>query len=146
MNELIFCSNNNHKLQEIRKMLPFGYIFHTLSEAGIESDIDETGATFQENAFLKASAVALLTKKNCFADDSGLCVTALNDAPGIYSARYAGKNATDAENRRKLLADLSGIKDRKACFVTVICLICGGKANYFDEIMYWEVTDTERGN
>lgn len=146
MNELIFCSNNNHKLQEIRKMLPFGYIFHTLSEAGIESDIDETGTTFQENAFLKASAVALLTKKNCFADDSGLCVTALNDAPGIYSARYAGKNATDAENRRKLLADLSGIKDRKACFVTVICLICGGKANYFEGRIYGNITHTERGS
>ncbi len=145
MNELIFCSNNNYKLQEIRKMLPFGYILHSLSEAGIESDVDETGTTFQENAFLKASAVALLTKKNCFADDSGLCVSALNDAPGIYSARYAGKNATDADNRRKLLADLSGIKDRKACFITVICLICEGKANYFEGRIYGSITLAERG-
>ncbi|HMR47279.1 MAG TPA: RdgB/HAM1 family non-canonical purine NTP pyrophosphatase [Bacteroidia bacterium] len=145
MNELIFCSNNNHKLQEIRKMLPFGYVLHSLSEAEIESDIDETGTTFQENAFLKASAVALLTKKNCFADDSGLCVTALNDAPGIYSARYAGKNATDAENRRKLLADLSGIMDRKAFFVTVICLIFEGKAHYFEGRIYGSITLAERG-
>ncbi|HNC33746.1 MAG TPA: non-canonical purine NTP pyrophosphatase, partial [Bacteroidia bacterium] len=87
MTELIFCSNNKHKLQEIRKMLPSGYILQSLSEAGIKSSADETGVTFYENAFLKADAVYLHTKKNCFADDSGLCVDALGDAPGVYSAR-----------------------------------------------------------
>lgn len=146
MTELIFCSNNEHKLQEIRKMLPSGYILHSLFEAGIQSNIDETGTTFLENAFLKANAVSLLTKKNCFADDSGLCVAALNNAPGVYSARYAGNEATDADNRRKLLSDLSGIQQRNAYFIAVICLIWKGKAFYFEGRIDGMITNIEQGN
>ncbi|HNU47277.1 MAG TPA: RdgB/HAM1 family non-canonical purine NTP pyrophosphatase [Bacteroidia bacterium] len=145
MTELIFCSNNKHKLQEIRKMLPSGYILQSLSEAGIKSSVDETGVTFYENAFLKADAVYLHTKKNCFADDSGLCVTALGDAPGVFSARYAGHEATDADNRNKLLADLEGIKQRNAYFIAVICLIWEGEAYYFEGRIDGNITNVEHG-
>ncbi len=145
MTELIFCSNNKHKLQEIRKMLPSGYILQSLSEAGIKSSADETGVTFYENAFLKADAVYLHTKKNCFADDSGLCVTALGDAPGVFSARYAGHEATDADNRNKLLADLEGIKQRNAYFIAVICLIWEGEAYYFEGRIDGNITNVKHG-
>ncbi len=145
MRELLFCSNNIHKTEEIRKMLPVGYKLMNLKEAGMNLEIAETGVTFEENALLKAKTVAEKMKKDCFADDSGLCVDFLHGDPGVYSARYAGDKATDADNRKKLLHELSNENNRSAYFITVICLLLKSKVYYFEGRISGRITENERG-
>lgn len=125
--KFIIATNNNKKLIELKRILkPLGIEAVTAVEAGIElDDVEETGKNFAENAFLKAHAAFKKTGLPTVADDSGLCVDALNGRPGIYSARYCGDNATDADKNLKLLSELDGVPDEKrtAHFVCAICCI-----------------------
>ncbi|MDO5560096.1 MAG: XTP/dITP diphosphatase [Oscillospiraceae bacterium] len=123
---VILASNNQHKIAEIKKILePLGYDVISLSEAGITTEIDETGRTFEENALIKAKAIYDMKHCAVIADDSGLEVDALDGAPGVYSHRYAGEDADDEARCAKLLSELSGIphEKRTARFVCVICFI-----------------------
>lgn len=124
--KVILASNNKHKLDEIKKILtPLGYDVVSQAEAGVDIDVEETGTTFEENAALKAQAVYDLTGNAVISDDSGLEVDYLNGAPGVYSHRYAGENATDADRCAKLLSELNGVETAKrtARFVCVLCFI-----------------------
>lgn len=124
--KVILASNNQHKLAEIKKILePLGYELISQSEAGINIEVEETGTTFEENAALKAEAIYKMTKTPVISDDSGLEVDYLNGAPGVYSHRFAGPDATDEDRCNKLLSELNGVADEKrtARFVCVICYI-----------------------
>jgi len=132
---LIFASSNKNKIKEISSILPSHIKLSGLEEVGITTEIPEPGTTIKENSFLKAQFVIDFLKNNnasVFADDSGLEVSALNGAPGVYSARYAGIPKNDVENNNKLLRDLKNSTDRKARFVTVITLILNGEVHYFE--------------
>lgn len=136
MSKIILASNNKGKIKEISEILtPMGYEVISLRDAGIDADIEENGATFRENAAIKARAIYNMTKTAVIADDSGLAVDYLNGAPGVYSARYCGENATDEEKNSKLLEELSGVPDEKrtAAFVCVICYIDSDGREQFAE-------------
>ena len=126
MKRIVFATNNAHKLSEVKAVLGDGYELVTLREVGITEDIPETGATLDENASIKARYVYERTGLDCFADDTGLEVTALNGAPGVHSARYATDGHDFAANNAKLLRELEGKEDRSARFRTVISLIRNG--------------------
>lgn len=121
--KLAIATNNQHKLKEIRAIL--GDSFEellSLKDLGIDVDVEETGTTLEENALIKARTILALSGIATLADDTGLMVDALNGAPGVYSARYAGEEHNDAKNRALLLKNLDGVKDRSAHFATVIAL------------------------
>ena len=121
--KLAIATNNQHKLQEIRAIL--GDSFEellSLKDLGIDVDVEENGTTLEENALIKARAILALSGIATLADDTGLMVDALNGAPVVYSARYAGEEHNDAKNRALLLKNLDGVKDRSAHFATVIAL------------------------
>lgn len=124
--KLILATNNQHKVREMRQILGDHFSeMITLKEAGIVHETVEDGATFAENALKKAREITELTGLPALADDSGLCVEALNGAPGVFSARYAsadGKDADDAANRALLLKNMEGVADRKAYFACAIAL------------------------
>lgn len=132
MGELIFATNNKHKLEEVRQLLEGKATIVSLAQAGLEGEIPETADTLQGNALQKAQWVWERTGKDCFADDTGLEVDALDGAPGVYSARYAGEHCTFDDNVNKLLDAMEGKTNRKAAFRTVICLIEGGEPRYFE--------------
>jgi XTP/dITP diphosphohydrolase len=122
---IIVATRNKHKLAEIARMLvPLGFDVISQLDAGVDIEVEEIGTTFEENAALKAEKIAKLTGKITVADDSGLEVDALNGAPGVYSARYAGEGATGAQLIEKLLYEMRDITEgkRNARFVSVICL------------------------
>ena len=122
--KIVFATNNQHKLQEIRAILGSKFEIVSLEEIGCHEDIPETGNTLEENALQKAQYVYDHYHVSCFADDTGLEVEALGGAPGVHSARYAEGTDHDSEaNMAKLLRELDGKTDRKARFRTVICLI-----------------------
>lgn len=124
---IVAATGNAHKLKEIREILK-DYKILSAAEAGFFDEVEETGEDFLENAFLKARAVVNKTGMAALADDSGLCVKALNGAPGIYSARYSGGD--NAENRKLLLKNLEGVTEREACFVCAIALVCPDGTEY----------------
>jgi XTP/dITP diphosphohydrolase len=132
MQKLIFATNNLHKLEEIQDLLQSKYDIISLGKIGIKEDIPETADTLEGNALQKARFVYKRTQSNCFADDTGLEVDALEGAPGVYSARYAGENATFDDNMDKLLASLVNKENRKARFRTVIALIINGNEYLFE--------------
>lgn len=146
MMKIVLASNNSHKLKEIKQLAP-QYEWLSLQEIGCTDEIIENGNTFEENALIKAKFVAQKYNITCVADDSGLYVDALDGAPGVYSARYAGKNATDDTNNQKLLHALQSIKNRKARFVCVICLynIHQNEAVYFRGEIEGEILDEKKG-
>lgn len=121
--KLVFATNNAHKIEEAQSIVAGKLQLISLREAGFDIEVDETGSTFYENAFLKAQAVYEATGLPCVADDSGLCVDALDGAPGVYSARYAGEPVNHSANNVKLLSALEGEKDRGASFRTVLCVM-----------------------
>lgn len=132
MRKLIFATNNKHKLGEVREMLDGKVEIVSLEEAGLSGEIPETADTLQGNALQKAQWVWERTHCDCFADDTGLEVDALDGAPGVYSARYAGEHCSFDDNVNKLLKALDGETNRKAQFRTVICLIENGEPRYFE--------------
>lgn len=129
---MVFATNNKHKLHEVREMLAGVVEIKSLAEMGLEGDIPETADTLQGNAQQKAEWVWQRTQLDCFADDTGLEVDALDGAPGVYSARYAGEHCSFDDNIDKLLAALEGKTNRKADFRTVICLMEDGKPRFFE--------------
>lgn len=121
--EFIAATNNAHKLSEMRRILNrMGHTLLSQQEAGILLDPEETGTTFAENALIKAQAICAASQKATIADDSGLCVDALNGAPGVYSARYCGHHGDDEANNDKLLQEMQSTQMRTARFVSVICV------------------------
>ena len=126
--KLILATKNKHKTEEFRRILaPLGWEIVPQDEVCPDIEIEETGATFAENAYLKAMGIYRVTGLPTVADDSGLCVDALNGAPGVYSARYAGEGHNSADNNQKLLRELEGVPDEKrtARFVCDICAVLG---------------------
>ena len=130
--EILLATNNKHKLFEVSQMLDGIVEIKSLSDVGLSGDIPETADTLEGNALQKAQWVYERTGKDCFADDTGLEVEALNGRPGVYSARYAGEHCSFDDNINKMLADMEGKTNRKACFRTVICLMENGKPRYFE--------------
>lgn len=121
---IIVATKNQGKVREIKKIFKdIDIDIITQEEAGISIEVEETGDTFEKNAMIKAKAVSLLCDDIVIADDSGLCVDALDGRPGVYSARYAGENATDAQKIEKLLSEMEGIENRSAKFVSAIALV-----------------------
>lgn len=146
MRELIFATHNPHKAREIQALLPKGYTVQTLAELGYTDDIAETGKTLKANAEIKASTVFKHFGRPCFADDTGLMVDALQGAPGVYSARYAGAKATFDENITKLLYQLQGVTLRSARFTTVICYVDEqGKSHFRQGEVEGEITLERQG-
>lgn len=121
---IIVATKNPNKIKEITRIFePLGFDVKSQEEAGIDIDVEETGDTFAKNALIKARAVAMLTDDYVMADDSGLCIDALDGRPGVFSARYAGLGATDAQKIEKVLTEMQGEENRKAKFVTNIAFI-----------------------
>lgn len=134
MRELVFATNNQHKTEEVRNLLLNEYKVLNLNDIGCTTDIPETGDTFAENATLKSRYVADHYQMDCFGDDSGLEIEALNQEPGIFSARYSGVR-DDQENLRLVLSKMEGQSNRKARFRTVISLIKGGEVFLFEGVV-----------
>lgn len=146
MRKLVFATNNAHKLEEIRAILGDKVEVLSLKDIQCDADIPETADTLEGNAVLKAEYIYRHYGLDCFADDTGLEVEALNGAPGVYSARYAGGEGHDSEaNMRKLLAEMEGKTNRKAQFRTVICLIEGGAEHLFEGVVKGEIIEEKRG-
>ena len=131
---LVFATNNQHKLEEIQSKVANSFILKSLSEINCNDEIEETGVTLEENASLKSTYINQKFKVNCFADDTGLEIEALNNEPGVYSARYSGDR--DFKKNMDLVLDkLKGISNRKAQFRTVISLILEEKEYLFEGIV-----------
>ncbi|MBM6883702.1 non-canonical purine NTP diphosphatase [Bacteroides caecigallinarum] len=146
MKKLVFATNNAHKLEEIRAILGDKVEILSLNDINCHADIPETADTLQGNAALKAQYIYENYGLDCFADDTGLEVEALNGAPGIYSARYAGGEGHDSEaNMKKLLSEMQDKENRKARFRTVICLIEDGKEHFFEGIVNGSIIRERKG-
>jgi XTP/dITP diphosphohydrolase len=141
MTPLIFATNNRHKVQEIRSVLGDRFHIIPLLEAGIAQDIPEPHDTLEENAFEKSSFIHRLTGSDCFSEDSGLEVNALDGAPGVRSARYAGDDADARANISKLLDAMAGNHDRSARFRTAISLIINGMEYRFEGVCGGRITN-----
>ena len=146
MKKLVFATNNPHKLQEVREILAGQYEVVGLKDIGFTGDIPETGTTLDENASIKSHFVLEQFGMDCFADDTGLEVEALDGAPGVYSARYAGEDATYEKNVDRLLKELSGKTGRAARFRTVISLLLDGEEYKFEGIVNGEIIEERRGD
>jgi len=142
---LIFATNNQHKVDEIRSILGDEFMIISLKETGIDIDIPEPFFTLEANASQKSKTIHELTHQNCFSEDTGLEVDALNGEPGVKSARYAGEGKNFAANIEKLLANMKGKKDRKARFRTVISLIWHDKEYLFEGASEGKIIDAPRG-
>lgn len=143
--QLIFATNNPHKVDEIRAVLDNRLSIMTLREAGIEKDIPEPYDTLEANASVKSRTIFELTGISCFSEDTGLEVECLGGEPGVKSARYAGENRSFEANIEKLLAKLGGQTNRKARFRTVISLLIDGKEHLFEGICNGQITMEKRG-
>lgn len=144
MKDLVFATHNKKKAEEVRALLADQYNILTLDDIGCLDDIPETGSSFAENASLKSGYVASNFKMDCFADDSGLEVEALNNEPGIYSARYSGGD--DVANYNLVLAKLKGKEDRRARFRTVISLLQDGNEYFFEGELPGVIRETPIGS
>lgn len=146
MDTIIFATNNQHKVNEVRSVLGKSFNIITLKEAGIDIDIPEPHDTLEANATEKSKTIFTLTKKNCFSEDTGLEVETLNGEPGVKSARYAGENRSFDENIEKLLTNLSTSENKTARFRTVISLILEGKEYFFEGICNGKIISERRGD
>lgn len=143
--KLVFATNNAHKLEEVSSILGDKIELVSLNDIGCHVDIPETADTLEGNALLKAQYVRDNYGVDCFADDTGLEVEALNNEPGVYTARYAGEGKDAQASMQKVLQKLEGIENRKAQFRTVISLISGGKEYLFEGIIRGEIIREGRG-
>lgn len=143
--KLVFATNNKHKLQEVRDILGNRVEVLSLKDIDCNDEIPETGTTLEENALIKARWISEKYNCNCFADDTGLEVDALDGAPGVYSARYAGEDCDSEANMLKLLQNLTGKTNRAAQFRTVIALIINREEYLFDGVVKGSISTEKMG-
>lgn len=146
MRKLVFATNNDNKLKEVREMLGDKFELLSLTDIGCHDEIEETAKTLEGNALIKARYVKDRFGYDVFADDTGLEVDALNGAPGVYSARYAGEGKKSEDNIDKLLKELSGKEDRSARFRTAVSLILGDDEHIFEGIVNGVITTERSGS
>ena len=144
--KLVFATNNQHKLEEVSAILDNSIELLSLKDINCNTDIPETADTLEGNALLKAQYIYNNFGINCFADDTGLEVEALNNEPGVYSARYAGENKNPEANMFKVLDNLREKENRKARFRTVIALILNGQEYLFEGIINGKITNSKQGS
>ena len=144
--KLVFATNNRHKLDEVRAIVGDKVEVLSLNDIGCHDDIPETADTLQGNALIKARYIHEKFGVDCFADDTGLEVEALDGAPGVYSARYAGEECDSEANMQKLLQNLTGKSNRNAQFRTVIALIIKGEEKLFNGIVKGTITEEKKGD
>ena len=145
MKNIVFATNNKNKLREIRDIVGSKYNILSLSDINCHEDIPETADTIEGNALLKARFVKEKYGYDCFADDTGLEVEALDNRPGVYSARFAGEDCNSENNINKLLSELECIENRKARFRTVIALIKGETEEEFEGVIYGNISHERHG-
>lgn len=146
MNKLIFATNNQHKLKEIREILSGKFEVLGLKDIGFFDEIDETGTSLNENASIKSKTIHHKFNLDVFADDTGLEVEMLDNRPGVYSARYAGDDGNAEANIKKLLGELKGENNRKARFRTVISLIINNKEHFFEGVVHGSISRSKHGD
>jgi XTP/dITP diphosphohydrolase len=146
MKKLVFATNNKHKLSEVRAILKDQFEIYSLAEINCYDDIPETADTLEGNAEQKAVWVLEKYGYDCFADDTGLEIEALDGRPGVYSARYAGENCSFEDNNEKVLTELAGKINRNAKFRTVICLKLNGETHFFSGEVKGRIIDENRGS
>lgn len=144
MKEIVLASANKKKITELKDLLKDISVL-SLNDIGFHQEIEEPFFTFNENAFQKANTIHQFCGKNVLADDSGICIQALNDAPGVLSARFAGHGATDQDNLDKVLFELKDKTDRRAYYKAVLCLIWNGAVHYFEGECHGILIDTPIG-
>ena len=144
--KIVFATNNPNKLKEIQALIPNGIEIVSLKEIGCTEDIPETGDTLEANAFQKAHYIKEYYGYDCFADDTGLEVEALNGAPGVYSARYAGAERSAEANMDKILNELQGKENRTALFRTAIALILKGEEHLFEGKVKGYISKDKQGD
>lgn len=143
--DIVFATHNRHKSEEACQILGPRWTLRNLHDLGQTEEIPETADTLQGNALQKAQFVYDKYHLSCFADDTGLEVESLNGAPGVYSARYAGEHCSFADNVNKLLHEMQGKTNRRACFKTVVALILDGKTHFFEGRVDGTIIETPRG-
>ena len=143
--QLIFATHNKNKVKEVKSLMPENINLLSLSDINFNDEIIENEVTIEGNALLKAKTIFHKTQTNCFADDSGLLVDALNGEPGVYSARYAGEHKSDNDNMNKLLDNLANKENKKAHFKTVLALIIDNKEYLFEGIITGTIINEKRG-
>jgi len=143
--KIVFATNNPNKLKEIQALMPTGIEILSLKEIGCTEDIPETGDKLEANAFQKAHYLKEHYGYDCFADDTGLEVDALEGAPGVYSARYAGPERSAEANMAKILSELKGNNNRKAQFRTAIALILNGEEHLFEGKVEGHISEAKQG-
>lgn len=143
--KLVFATHNDNKLKEVQQLLPENIELLSLKDVECFDEIPETGDTLEENAKIKADFVTQTYGLDCFSDDTGLLVNALDGAPGVYSARYAGEQKKASDNMAKLLSELEGGTDRSAHFKTVVHLNLKGESFTFDGIVKGQITTEQHG-
>ncbi len=144
--KLVFATNNKHKIEEVQHLLKGNFKLLSLQDINCNEELDETGNTLEANATQKARYIHEKYKVNCFADDTGLEIDALNGKPGVYSARYAGEERSAEKNIEKVLAEMKGIENRNAKFKTTISLIINNKENLFEGIINGHISTENQGN
>ena len=144
--KLVFATHNDHKLREVQQLLPESIELLSLKDLQCFDEIPETGKTLEENAKIKADFVTQTYGLDCFSDDTGLLVDALNGNPGVYSARYAGEQKNAEDNMAKLLSELQGNGNRQAHFKTAIHLNLQGESHVFDGIVEGTITAAKHGS
>ena len=144
--ELVFATNNKHKLEEVQKLLGYNFNLLSLKDISFEEEIPEDYETLKENALQKARYIHDRFKTNCFADDTGLEIDFLKGAPGVYSARYAGPGCTFDDNINKVLNEMGDAEKRKARFRTVIALILDEKEYFFEGVVDGEILKEKQGD
>lgn len=145
MKRIVFATNNKHKLDEVRKILHEKFEVVGLRDVGLFEDIPETGKTLPENASIKSKYVFDKKGVDCFSDDTGLEIDALNGEPGVFSARYAGEDGNAERNIEKVLNKLNGLENRAARFRTSISLIMDGKEYFFEGVVNGAIIKGKRG-
>ncbi|MGR3811229.1 non-canonical purine NTP diphosphatase [Jiulongibacter sp. NS-SX5] len=146
MKTICLATNNQHKVEELQKMLEGHFEIKTLQDIGCTEDIAETADTFEGNSLIKADYVYQNYHIDCIADDSGLVVDALNGEPGVYSARYAGEHGNHDKNMDKLLLNLKDVENRTARFKTVVTMILAGETFTFEGAVEGKIIDRKTGD
>jgi len=144
-NTLLFATNNLHKLREVQEIIGNSFTILSLKDVSIDTDIPETSDTLEGNARQKAQFIYEKTGRDCFADDTGLFVDALDGRPGVYSARYAGEGCSFEDNIRKHLYEMNNAENRNASFRCVVCLIMDGKEQLFEGRVDGTILNEKRG-